>query len=101
MCMILILMMALSHTIDLFFDFNPDFGPPTLIQAGALLTDLIFGLLLALVSIIGIMNLLRYAPELANGRPVFVTISAFCVSATMCELLRFSSVAIDMFWAPD
>lgn len=101
MSMILILMISVSHIIDVAFDMQPDIGSPYLVEVGALLTDFIFGLLLALVAIIGVKNLLRYAPELANGRPVFISVSAFCLSATMCELLRFSAVAIDVFWSPD
>lgn len=101
--MLLIAMMVLTHICnDTLKDYMwVDPGERGIFEISVFLTDLIFGLFLALVSIIIVKNLLRYAPELANGRPVFVTISAFCISAALCEILRFGTVVLDEYWSPD
>lgn len=86
LCYLLIILMALSHLTDNLFHDNPLLGN---------IADFIFGMFLAVTGIVAIRIMLRNAPELDRGRPLFISFCAFCISVTLSEILNFGSIVLN------
>ena len=88
-CLILIFMMVLAYVSDLYFDdYSAWFAIP----------DLIYGIVLAILGTSIVKSMLRNAPELNKGRPFVIAFTGFCISATLCEILKLTSLGLDFVW---